>query len=92
MEKDVMLGTNGARIGKSIGHRAQDVSGVLLAPLGLIQSRLYEVVCWFSNEWRLNATIRELNLLNDHCLDDIGLRRPFNLKTDDLMRRLRAGG
>ena len=39
-----------------------------------------------------DATLRELNLLNDHCLDDIGRRRPLDPKTDDLVKRLRAGG
>jgi hypothetical protein len=36
--------------------------------------------------------LRELNLLSDHCLNDIGRRRPIDRKTDDLVKRLRAGG
>jgi hypothetical protein len=36
--------------------------------------------------------LRELNLLNDHCLNDIGRRRPLDQKTDDLVKRLHAGG
>ena len=34
---------------------------------------------------------RELNLLNDCCLD-IGIRRPFDPKADDLVNRFHAGG
>jgi len=36
--------------------------------------------------------MRELNLLNDYWLDDIGIKRPFDPRTDDLVTRLRAGG
>jgi len=36
--------------------------------------------------------VRQLSLLDDHCLDDLGLRRPLDQRTDDLVRRLRAGG
>jgi hypothetical protein len=33
-----------------------------------------------------------LNGLNDYCLEDIGVRRRPDLRTDDLVKRLRAGG
>jgi hypothetical protein len=53
---------------------------------------LRKLVRWLHNETGRNATLRELDLLNDHCLDDIGRRRPLDPKTDDLVKRLRAGG
>lgn len=47
---------------------------------------------WLQDEARRSETGRELKLLNDYCLDDIGIKRPFDLRNDDLVRRLRAGG
>jgi len=68
--------------------------GALLAQLAVLDDRFG--VCrafrWLRDEARRNAMMRELNLLDDHCLDDLGLRRPFDQRTDDLVKRLRAGG
>ena len=47
---------------------------------------------WLQEQARRNATIRGLNLLSDHYLDDLGAKRRVDLRTDDLVRRLRAGG
>ena len=69
----------------------EDLGGIFLAPLVFIGTRVYKVSCWFRDEWQWNATTLELNRLNDYCLDDIGIKRPFDLRTDDLVRRLRAG-
>ena len=33
--------------------------------------------------------MRELNLLSDYYLDDIGIKRPSDPRTDDLVTRLR---
>ena len=55
-----------------------------LGPWQLLR-RLYD-------EARRNSADRELYLLSDYCLDDIGVRRRFDLRTDDLVKRLRAGG
>jgi uncharacterized protein YjiS (DUF1127 family) len=44
------------------------------------------------DEARRNATIRELNMLSDHYLDDVAVRRRIDLRADDLVKRLRAGG
>jgi len=88
-----MLAVNQASAGKSIGHLPQNRGGVLLAPLVLIGNRSYKILCWFRNEWRWNGTLRELNRLNDHYLDDIGIRRCYlELRDEDLVKRLRDGG
>ncbi len=57
-----------------------------------IRLGLRKLVRWLHDETGRTATLRELNLLNDHCLDDIGRRRPLDPKTDDLVKLLRAGG
>jgi uncharacterized protein YjiS (DUF1127 family) len=89
---EVTMGTSGARIEQSIGHRAQDLGGVFLASLILIRNVLYEVGCWVRDEWRLNAAIRELSRLNDDYLDDIGIkRRHLHLQDEALVKRLRTG-
>jgi len=90
-----MLAVNQDKMEKSIGHMLQDLGGAFLAPLALIGNGLgfYKVICWLQDEWRWNATIRELNRLNDHYLDDIGIRRSYiNLRDDELVKRLREGG
>jgi len=76
------------------GRAPKDLCGALLRQLVVIEDRLdlCRVFRWLQDGARRNAMIRELDLLNDYCLDDIGIRRPFDLKTDDLVKRLRAGG
>ena len=79
---------------KSAGQILKDLCGAILGQLAVIDDRLglRKLVHWLHDEAGRNATLRELNLLNDHCLDDIGRRRPLDLKTDDLVKRLRTGG
>ena len=43
-------------------------------------------------EARCNAAKRELDLLSDYYFNDVGLRRKSDWRTDDLVKRLRAGG
>jgi uncharacterized protein YjiS (DUF1127 family) len=75
------------RIVKYVGDAPQKQLVLTCARLGP-----WRLLRWLYNEaWR-NSTNRELNLLNDYCLDDIGVRRRVDLRTDDLVKRLRAGG
>ena len=89
-----MFAANQDKADRSIGRALKDVGGAFLERLGFIgaQLGLCNVFRWLQDEARHNATMRELNLLNDHYLDDIGIKRPFHPRTDDLVRRLRAGG
>jgi uncharacterized protein YjiS (DUF1127 family) len=92
MGEGVMSAVNGARTEKPRSHIAQQLSGALLTPLVLIGSHLYKISRWFRDEWRLSATIRELNRLNDHYLDDIGIKRgDLDLSDEALVKRLRTG-
>ena len=79
---------------KSAGQILKDLCGAFLGQLAVIDDSfgLRKLVRWLHDEAGRKATLRELNLLNDHCLDDIGRRRPLDQKTDDLVKRLRAGG
>ena len=47
---------------------------------------------WLRGEAGRNATLEELDRLNDHCLCDMGIKRSPRQRTDDLVRLLRAGG
>ena len=89
-----MFAVNRGKADKSAGHILKDLCGAFLRPLAVIDDRLglRKLVRWLHDEAGRNATLRELNLLNDHSLDDIGHRRPLDHKTDDLVKRLRTGG
>ena len=88
-----MFAVNHDKADKSAGQIPKDLRGAFLE-LGVINDRfgLRKLFRWLLDEARLNAMWRELNLLNERCLDDIGLRRRPDPKTDDLVKRLRAGG
>ena len=76
----------------SIGHLVQDLGGAFLALPALVGNALHKVIRSLRDEWQLNAAIRELSKLNDHYLDDIGIKRgSLDLRDDELMRRLREG-
>ena len=80
---------------RSIGRVLKRVGGAFLERLVLIgdQLGLFNVLRWLQVEWRLNAAIRELRRLNDHYLDDIGIERSsIDLRENELIKRLRAGG
>jgi uncharacterized protein YjiS (DUF1127 family) len=90
-----MFATNQDKAGRFIGRVLKDVGGAFLERLVFIgdQLGLFNVFRWLQDEWRLNAAIRELSRLNDHYLDDIGIERSsINLREDELIKRLRAGG
>jgi hypothetical protein len=89
-----MVAVNQDKADRSAGQILKDLCGAFLRQLAVIDDRLglRKLVRWLYNEAGRNATLRELNLLNDHSLDDIGRRRPLDQKTDDLVKRLRAGG
>ena len=61
-----------------IGRVLKDVGSVFLERLVFIgdQLGLCNVFRWLQDEAQHNATMRELNRLNDYCLDDIGIKRP----------------
>jgi hypothetical protein len=94
MREEAMFAVNQDKTDKSIGQVLRDLRGTILEQLVFIHDRLgpCNVFHWFQDEARRNAANRELSLLSDYCLDDIGARRPFDLRTDDLVKRLRAGG
>ena len=89
-----MVAVNQGKADKSAGQIRKYFFGAFLGQLAVIDDRLglRKLVRWLHDEAGRNATLRELNLLNDYCLDDIGRRRPLDQKTDDLVKRLRAGG
>ena len=89
-----MFATNQDKADRFIGRVLKDVGVVFLERLVFIgdQVGLCNVLHWLQREVQHNATMRELNLLNDYWLDDIGIKRPFDPRTDDLVTRLRAGG
>ena len=89
-----MFAVNQDQADESPGRTLKDLRGALLAQLAVIDDRfnVCRIFRWLRDGVRHNVMMRELNLLNDHCLDDLGLRRPFDQRTDDLVKRLRAGG
>jgi len=68
----------------------KDLWGALLEQLVAVDDRLG--VCKIFRRFLDEARRNELNPLNDYCLEDIGARRRLDPRTDDLVKRLRAGG
>ena len=89
-----MFAVNQDKADESPGRTLKDLRGSLLAQLAVIDDRfgVCRIFRWLRDEAQRNAMMRELSLLDDHCLDDLGLRHPLDQRTDDLVRRLRAGG
>ena len=89
-----MFAVNQDKADEFPGRTLKALGDALLAQLAVIDDRLNvsRIFRWLRDEARRNAMMRELNLLNDHCLDDLGVRRPIDQRTDDLVKRLRAGG
>ena len=89
-----MSAVNQDKVDRSSGRRLKELYGAFLDQLAAPGGRfgLTSFVRWLQDEAQRKAMLRELNLLNDHCLNDIGRGRPLDQKTDDLVRRLRAGG
>jgi len=88
-----MFAVNQDKADKSAGRVLKNL-GAFLDQLAVIDDRfgVRSLFRWIRDEARRNAMLRELNLLNDYCLDDIGIGRPCDPRTDDLLERLRAGG
>ena len=72
----------------------KDFCGAVLERLAGIDDRIdvRSLFRWLRDEAGHNAAMHELNLLNDYCLKDVGIKRRLDPETDDLVRRLRAGG
>jgi len=73
-----MFAANQDKADGFIGRALKDLGRVFLERLVFIgdQLGLCNVFRWLQDEAQHNATMRELNLLNDYCLDDIGIKRP----------------
>jgi hypothetical protein len=73
-----VLAANQDKADGFIGRVLKDVGRVFLERLVFIGDLLglCSVLRWLQDEVQYNATTRELNLLNDYCLDDIGIKRP----------------
>jgi hypothetical protein len=73
-----MSAVNQDKTDKSAGQTLKNLCGAFLGQLAVINYRLglRKLVRCLHDEAGRNATLRELNLLNDYCLDDIGIRRP----------------
>ncbi len=87
-----MLAVHQDNAEKSIGHMLQDLVGAIPASLVFVGHRLglYGVVHWLQDEWRRDAAIRELNRLDDHYLDDVGIdRNDIDWIVDATVKRLR---
>lgn len=86
-----MLAVNQDKIDKSV---VQNLGSAFLAPLVFIGHWLgfYRAVHWLQDEGRRNATIRELSLLSDHYLNDVGIKRSdIDSIADEMVKRLREG-
>jgi uncharacterized protein YjiS (DUF1127 family) len=89
-----MFVVNPGKADRSIGQLVNHLGGKFLGQLVFIADRLdaWRLLRRFQDEARRNAPIRELNLLSDYYLDDVGVRRSVDRRADDLVRRLRLGG
>ena len=89
-----MFAVNQGRVDRPIGQVMSYFGGVFLGQLVSVADRLrpWRLLHRFRDEARLDATIRELNLLSDYYLDDVGVTRSVDRRADDLVRRLRLGG
>jgi uncharacterized protein YjiS (DUF1127 family) len=89
-----MFAVNPGKADRSIGQLVDHFGGTFLGQLVFIAHWLdpWQRFRRFRDEAGPNATIRELNLLSDHYLDDVGVRRSVDRKADDLVKRLRLGG
>jgi uncharacterized protein YjiS (DUF1127 family) len=86
-----MLAVSQDKVIKSVSHVLNGIAGAVFAPLGFIGDELgLKVFRWLQYERLRNATIRELNRLNDDYLDDIGIkRRDIRPIVNAMVKRLR---
>jgi uncharacterized protein YjiS (DUF1127 family) len=86
-----MLTVNQDKIDRSI---VQGLGSAFLAPLVFIGDwlGLYKAFHWLQDERRRNAVIRELNLVSDYYLNDVGIKRSdIDSIADEMVKRLREG-
>ena len=85
---------NLARADRAVGQSLKGLAGECLGQLVLVAGRLnpWRLLHRFQDEAQRNETIGELNLLSDHYLDDVGMKRRTDLRTDNLVKRLCMGG
>ena len=89
-----MFAVNPGKADRSAGQLVNHFGGTFLGRLVFMADRLdpWRLFRRFQDEAGPNATIRQLNLLSDHYLDDVGVRRSVDRRADDLVKRLRLGG
>ena len=87
-----MFAVNRSKAQRPADQILRDLHGAFLQQLAIIDVGLRKLFRRLQDEAGRMAMRRELNQLDDRCLDDIGLRRPPDPSTDDLVKRLRAGG
>lgn len=87
-----MVAAKQDNVDKFIGPVLQSLGGGLLVPLVLTGRGLSKAFRWLQDELRWTATIRELNLMSDHYLDDVGITRSdIDLVAYEMLKPLRDG-
>jgi uncharacterized protein YjiS (DUF1127 family) len=89
-----MFAINDDKAATSSAQALKDLWGTVLEQLAGIDDRfgLRKLFHWLQDEAGRNATLEELDQLDDRCLDDMGIRRPPARRADDLVKLLRSGG
>jgi hypothetical protein len=89
-----MSAVNQGELGGSNERVTRYLGNAFLIQLDFTSDRFdpWRLFYWLRGEARRNATIRELDMLSDYYLDDLAVRRQIDLRADDLVKRLRAGG
>ena len=89
-----MTTANLGKVDRATASSVKYLGATFLGHLIAIADRLdpLQLFRWFQDQARANETMRELNLLRDRYLDDVGVRRSVDPRADDLVRRLRIGG
>lgn len=87
-----MVAVKGEDLDKSVGPVPRSLGGWLLVPLVPTGRGLSNAFRWLKDELRRHATVRELNLLSDHYLDDVGITRSdSDLVAYEMLKPLRDG-
>ena len=87
-----MVAVKQDNVDKFSGPVLQSFSRGLLVPLVFTGRGLSKAFRWLQDELRRKATIRELNLMSDHYLDDVGItRNDIDLVAYKMLKPLREG-